>query len=89
FMDDYTNHEIELHEGDRIYLFTDGFADQFGGPDYRKFMAKSLRALIADTFNAPIAQQGSQMEQVLNEWIASAGDRAEQIDDITLMGIEI
>ncbi len=89
FMDDYTNHEIELHEGDRIYLFTDGFADQFGGPDYRKFMAKSLRALIADTFNAPIAQQGSQMEQVLNEWITSAGDRAEQIDDITLMGIEI
>ncbi len=88
-MDEYTNHEIDLMDGDRLYLFTDGFSDQFGGPDYRKFMAKSFKELIAKTSKLPIAKQGKAMEKTLIDWMIQGGDDVEQIDDVTVMGIEI
>jgi len=88
-MDNYTNHEIDLMEGDRLYLFTDGYADQFGGTEYRKFMAKSFKELIAKTSSMPILQQGKQMEKAFNEWITIGGEVVDQIDDVTVMGIEV
>jgi len=88
-MDEYTNHEISLMNGDRLYLFTDGFADQFGGTDYRKFMAKSFKELIANTSILPIVEQGKAMEKTLIDWMNQGGNDVEQIDDVTVMGIEI
>jgi serine phosphatase RsbU (regulator of sigma subunit)/ligand-binding sensor domain-containing protein len=88
-MDEYTNHEIELLEGDRLFLFTDGFADQFGGPEYRKFMAKSFKELIATTSLLPIEKQGKAMEKAFKAWIDESEDDVEQIDDVTVMGIEV
>lgn len=88
-MDSYTNHEIDLLPGDRLYMFTDGFADQFGGNDCRKFMAKHFKELIAKTSFFPIKQQAQEMEKAFNAWKCSGDSVYEQIDDVTVMGIEV
>ncbi len=48
FMDEFTNHDIQLNKGDRLYLFSDGYPDQFGGPDGKKFKSKAFKKLIAE-----------------------------------------
>ncbi len=88
-MQDYSNHEIDLQKGDRLFLFTDGYTDQFGGPDYRKFMSKSFRELIARTSSLPINQQGKVMEKSFISWKHNNGEEYEQIDDVTVLGIEV
>jgi serine phosphatase RsbU (regulator of sigma subunit) len=53
----FTNHEWQLQEGDIIYLFTDGYADQFGGPKGKKFKYKQLEELLLSVCNKPFAEQ--------------------------------
>ena len=88
-MDNYTSHELQLQEGDRIYLFTDGYSDQFGGPDHRKFLAKNFRDLIAKTSSLPIDKQGMEIDRTFKTWMISSSRDGEQIDDVTVMGIEL
>jgi serine phosphatase RsbU (regulator of sigma subunit)/ligand-binding sensor domain-containing protein len=88
-MDDYTSHEISLEKGDRIYLFTDGYADQFGGVDYRKFLAKNFKKLIAETASLSIDNQRNEIDRVFVEWKNHNGELGEQIDDVTVLGIEV
>ena len=88
-MNSYTNHEIDLVEGDRLYMFTDGFADQFGGNDCRKFMAKSFKELIAQTSSLTIKQQADEMKKAFDNWKCQDDIEYEQIDDVTVMGIEV
>ena len=89
----FSNNKIDIENGDTIYLFTDGFPDQFGGSKGKKFMYKKFRRLIAETSNIPIKEQGEQMEAVLDEWQNHtnpySGKAYEQIDDITVVGIKI
>ncbi len=92
-MNDYTNHSINLEVGDKIYLFTDGYADQFGGVKGKKYMYKPFKRLLAETSDLSIKEQGDQLEKVLYDWInhkdkltSSAFD---QTDDITVFGLEI
>ena len=84
-MKPFTTHAVELQKGDRIYLITDGYADQFGGPESKKFKAKNLKNLLVQISNEKINQQIEILRSTFFKW---KGD-LEQIDDVCIMGIEI
>jgi serine phosphatase RsbU (regulator of sigma subunit) len=81
----FTLHEVALNKGDCIYMFTDGFADQFGGPKGKKFKYKQLQELITDHIKLSMAKQKEGLEKALDEWKADL----EQVDDILVIGIRI
>ncbi len=81
----YTNNEVDVQKGDTLYIFSDGYADQFGGPRERKFMYKAFRNLLTEISNEPIDKQEEILDKTINEW---KGD-LEQIDDIIVIGIKI
>ena len=84
-MDEFTNHEIEINQGDCLYLMSDGYEDQFGGLKGKKFLSKNLKQLLLDNSQLTMKKQKEILEKTITDWI---GD-GEQIDDITVMGIKI
>jgi serine phosphatase RsbU (regulator of sigma subunit) len=84
-MEDFTSHEIELQQGDSIYLMSDGYEDQFGGPKGKKFLSKNLKQLIIDNSHRPMIEQKTILDNTIMEWIGSG----EQIDDITVVGFKV
>ena len=83
-MPSFTNHCIQLEQGDNVYLFSDGYPDQFGGPKGKKFMYKSLKRLLVQVADHPMAEQQKILEQTIDDWQGSI----EQIDDIVFIGIK-
>lgn len=81
----FTNNVIDLQKGDVLYTFSDGYADQFGGHDGRKFMAKRFRELLLSIHKDPIQDQAGLLENILDEWRG----REEQVDDILVIGVKI
>jgi len=81
----YNNHEYELQKDDMLYLFSDGFPDQKGGPDKKKFFYQPFKDLLTQISILPVEEQHQHLEQAITKWI----DGAEQIDDILVMGIRI
>ncbi len=81
----FTTHEICLQKNDVVYLFTDGFADQFGGPKGKKFKYKSFQELLLKTCNLPMAEQKSYLNLAFEKWKGGL----EQVDDVLVMGIKI
>jgi len=81
----FTNHEIDLKSGDVLYTFSDGYADQFGGNDGRKFMQKRFRELLQSIHNNPIEEQRIILDNILDEWRG----REEQVDDILVIGVKV
>ncbi len=81
----FTGHEIDLVKGDRIYLFTDGFADQFGGENGRKLMTKNLREKLLSSSSSPMMEQGKILHDFFHQWKGTQ----EQVDDVLMMGLEI
>ncbi len=81
----YNTVGVDLHEGDCIYLFSDGFSDQFGGSKKSKFMIKRFKKLLLEIHKHPMEEQQALLTRKLHEW---QGD-SEQIDDITVLGINI
>lgn len=88
-MDSFTNHRIELSEGDRIYLFTDGFADQFGGPKGKKLKYATFKNMLCESYGLTMKDQGEYLKRGIENWMLYEGKFYEQIDDITVAGIEI
>jgi serine phosphatase RsbU (regulator of sigma subunit)/Tfp pilus assembly protein PilF len=84
-MESYTNHLLQLYPGDKVYLMSDGFQDQFGGSQGKKFMVKNLRDLLAANANLPMVEQLNHLEAALEEWMGGT----EQVDDITILGIKV
>lgn len=84
-MEDFTVHEIEIYKGDTIYLFSDGFPDQFGGPDRKKFGYKQFREMLLRYSSATMAEQKIILEKTLDEWMGNNS----QIDDILIIGFRI
>jgi serine phosphatase RsbU (regulator of sigma subunit) len=84
-MDEFSQQDYQLVRGDTIYMFTDGFADQFGGKDKRKYMYKRFKELLIAFNNNTMNEQKEMLENELKEWIGEG----EQIDDITVIGIRI
>ncbi|MBA4240376.1 MAG: hypothetical protein C0448_06605 [Sphingobacteriaceae bacterium] len=81
----FTNHRIQLQKGDTIYIFSDGYADQFGGPKGKKFMAGNFRQLLSDVSKMPIEKQKTLLNQTIEEWRGNL----EQVDDILIIGVKI
>lgn len=75
---------MQLQPKDKIYLFTDGFADQFGGPHGKKFKYKQLAQLLISTCNLSIQEQGNAIGKAFEDWKGNL----EQIDDVCVIGIE-
>ena len=76
---------VRLNKGDCIYMFTDGYADQFGGPKGKKFKYKTLQQLIMDNCQLTMAEQKVILGNTIQSW---KGD-LEQVDDILVIGIRI
>ena len=81
----FTSHSIQLEKGDCLYLFSDGYADQFGGPKGKKFKYKALQKLLLSIQEKPMQQQKEILNSALAEW---QGD-LEQVDDICVIGVRI
>ena len=81
----FTDHALKLTPGDSIYLFTDGFADQFGGPKGKKFKYKQLKDVLLSNNDLPHDQQKQKLEKVFSEW---RGD-LEQVDDVCVIGMRL
>ncbi|MBN2683244.1 MAG: SpoIIE family protein phosphatase [Bacteroidales bacterium] len=88
-MDKFSVHEIPLKKGDIIYLTTDGFIDQFGGPNGRKFMSKRLKELLVEISPKPMNEQNEILDKTILDWMNGYYEHYEQTDDITIMGIKI
>lgn len=84
-MPKFTNHEIEIVDGDCLYMFSDGYSDQFGGPEGRKFMSKRFRELLFEIHEKPTKEQKQILNQTLKDWM---GDN-EQVDDILVIGLKL
>jgi serine phosphatase RsbU (regulator of sigma subunit) len=85
----FTNHEMVANKGDIFYLFTDGYSDQFGGERGKKFMSRNFKNLLAENAHKPMNEQGKILDTVIENWKFADGADFEQIDDITVLGIQI
>ncbi len=87
FKDDYnfTTHTIPLKGETTFYMYSDGYADQFGGEDKKKFMVSRFRSLLLEIHHLPLEQQKRQLEKTLLQWMGGTP----QIDDILVMGFRI
>lgn len=80
----FTKTEVQLIQGDQIYLFTDGYADQFGSENNSKFLSRNLKKLISKNAELPMHIQQLEMLKNLDEW---KGNR-NQTDDICVIGLK-
>ena len=82
---EFESSEIELIKGDNLYIFSDGFIDQFGGPRDKKFMKKRFKETFLKISSHPMQQQHDLLDKTFEEW---KGDGA-QLDDVLVIGIKI
>jgi serine phosphatase RsbU (regulator of sigma subunit) len=82
---DFTNHLIPMQKDDMLYLFSDGYYDQFGGEDNAKFKSKPFKQLLTELSVLPVERQNELLIETHNRW---KGDRI-QLDDILVIGIRI
>ena len=87
-MEPFINYEMQLNKGDCIYLASDGYEDQFGGPNDKKFKSRNLKELLIMIADQSMTEQGKILDQKLGEWMTSHGRIYEQVDDITVLGIK-
>lgn len=80
----FTTQTISLQTGDNIYLYTDGYSDQFGGIEGKKIMSKKFRELIVSMHQAKMNDQHKTLHNYLFNWKG----RYEQVDDILVIGIQ-
>ncbi|MES2138555.1 MAG: SpoIIE family protein phosphatase [Bacteroidota bacterium] len=81
----FTNNLIKLQKGDTIYIASDGYADQFGGPKGKKFMVSNFRNLLLEISKNDIETQNDLLNQTIGNWKGSL----EQVDDILVMGLRV
>jgi len=77
--------EIELEKGDSLYLFTDGFADQFGGTKGKKLMYKPFKKFLLDISSKNMNEQEELVGQRFNTWKGTL----EQVDDVCVIGVKV
>jgi serine phosphatase RsbU (regulator of sigma subunit) len=83
-MQPFTLHKIDLVKGDKFYVFSDGYVDQFGGPNQKKFMSTQFKETLIKLDETPMLKQAERLNEIFEEW---RGD-SPQIDDVTLIGVK-
>lgn len=81
---EYTHHEIDLMEDDIVYIFSDGYVDQFGGNENKKFMYRRFRHLLTTIHTFPLSDQKSVLDENIKTWMAGNP----QLDDIMVLGFK-
>ena len=81
----FTLNEIDLQKDDIFYTFSDGYIDQFGGPEGKKFLSKNFRELLLSIHKEDMKKQEEILKHGIKEWMKNTS----QIDDILVMGIKI
>ena len=81
----FTNNVIELKKGDTVYIFTDGYADQFGGVKGKKMMYKPFKELLISIHDKNMDKQKELLDKYFNEWKGNL----EQVDDVCIMGVRV
>ncbi len=81
----FSNHKVKLEKGDCLYVFSDGYVDQFGGSKNEKFYYQPFQELLKKIHLQPMEEQRKVLEKVMSEWKGSR----EQIDDLLVIGIRI
>jgi serine phosphatase RsbU (regulator of sigma subunit) len=81
----FNNFEIDIQPGDMLYMSSDGYADQFGSVDGKKFKTVNVKRILSEISNLPVAEQKSRLEREIIEWKGELS----QVDDIMLIGIRI
>ncbi|MBI3501944.1 MAG: SpoIIE family protein phosphatase [Bacteroidetes bacterium] len=82
---DFKNNSLELQKGDTFYIFTDGYADQFGGPKGKKFKYSQFKQLLLSMQNKSMNEQHDILKKTMDEWKGTL----EQIDDILVIGVRV
>lgn len=83
----YTKNEIPIQPGTWYYMFSDGYQDQFGGPQHRKFMIKHMRELLLEIHTRPAAEQREILNSRIEQWMKDGN--TEQTDDILVIGFKL
>lgn len=81
----FTTHRIEIYKGDTLYIFTDGFQDQFGGEKGKKYKAANLKQFLISIVNEPLAYQRELLIREFEQWRKNT----EQIDDLCIIGVKV
>jgi ligand-binding sensor domain-containing protein/serine phosphatase RsbU (regulator of sigma subunit) len=81
----YTNHKIQLQKGDMIYIFSDGYADQFGGPEGKKFKINQFKHMLLSISHLPMDQQKELLDKSIESWRGGL----QQVDDMLVIGVRI
>jgi serine phosphatase RsbU (regulator of sigma subunit) len=81
----FSNYTIALQPDDLLYLFTDGYVDQFGGPDNKKFLTKNLKELLLSIAHLPLTEQKELIINTFEQWKGNTF----QVDDVTMVGLKI
>jgi serine phosphatase RsbU (regulator of sigma subunit) len=79
----FTNHMLAVSAGDTVYLFSDGFADQFGGTEDKKIGSGKFRSTLVSLGQMPVKDQGEALATYFDTWKG----QAEQVDDVCVMGV--
>lgn len=82
-MPPFTNHILDLKKGDTFYIFSDGYADQFGGPQRKKLLNKNFKMLLQEVQALPMLKQGAKVDEFFEDW----RKELDQIDDVCVIGI--
>jgi serine phosphatase RsbU (regulator of sigma subunit) len=83
---DFTRQMINIEKPTWVYLFTDGYADQFGGPEGKKFMSKNMKELLLQIHQKPFADQKTILNETIENW---RGTTEKQIDDMLVIGMRV
>ncbi len=81
----FTNNEIKIQKGDRFYIFSDGYVDQFGGENDDKFSSKRFKKMLLDVHQKPMPEQREILNNTIEKWM----ENTKQIDDMIVIGVKI
>ena len=81
----FSNQNIQLEKGDTFYIFSDGFIDQKGGREEKKFLSKNFKKLLLEINDQAMQDQKKILEETLSDWM---GDHS-QIDDLLVLGVRV
>ena len=85
YREQFVNKKVKLEKGDVIYLFSDGFTDQFGGPSVKKYNVTRFKNFLLSIYEKPMSEQRRLIEKEFDPWKGNE----DQIDDVIVAGIRV